>query len=30
MEVDGISFHGFTYQQAVERLSNTGEVKDDM
>ncbi|XP_037609808.1 FERM and PDZ domain-containing protein 2 isoform X1 [Sebastes umbrosus] len=26
MEVDGISFHGFTYQQAVERLSNTGEV----
>ncbi|XP_035000904.2 FERM and PDZ domain-containing protein 2 isoform X1 [Hippoglossus stenolepis] len=26
LEVDGISFQGFTYQQAVERLSKTGEV----
>ncbi|XP_053270099.1 tyrosine-protein phosphatase non-receptor type 13 [Pleuronectes platessa] len=26
LEVDGISFQGFTYQQAVERLSQTGEV----
>ncbi|XP_062299124.1 FERM and PDZ domain-containing protein 2 [Scomber scombrus] len=26
LEVDGISFQGFTYQQAVECLSKTGEV----
>ncbi|XP_030019311.1 FERM and PDZ domain-containing protein 2 isoform X3 [Sphaeramia orbicularis] len=26
LEVDGISFEGFTYQQAVECLSKTGEV----
>nr|XP_019938387.1 PREDICTED: FERM and PDZ domain-containing protein 2 [Paralichthys olivaceus] len=26
LEVDGISFQGFTYQQAVEHLSKTGEV----
>ncbi len=30
MEVDGISFQGFTYQQAVGCLSKTGEVKDDV
>ncbi|XP_054913563.1 tyrosine-protein phosphatase non-receptor type 13 isoform X2 [Poeciliopsis prolifica] len=26
LEVDGINFHGFTYQQAVECLGKTGEV----
>ncbi|KAM6897507.1 FERM and PDZ domain-containing protein 2 [Xenentodon cancila] len=26
LEVDGINFHGFTYQQAVDCLSKTGEV----
>ncbi|XP_016530953.1 FERM and PDZ domain-containing protein 2 isoform X4 [Poecilia formosa] len=26
LEVDGINFHGFTYQQAVESLGKTGEV----
>ncbi|KAM4715638.1 FERM and PDZ domain-containing protein 2 isoform 2-T2 [Anableps anableps] len=26
LEVDGINFHGFTYQQAVECLDKTGEV----
>lgn len=26
LEVDGISFQGFTYQQAVECLSKTEEV----
>ncbi|XP_028990190.1 FERM and PDZ domain-containing protein 2 isoform X2 [Betta splendens] len=26
LEVDGVNFQGFTYEQAVERLSNTGEV----
>ncbi|XP_072229504.1 FERM and PDZ domain-containing protein 2 [Leuresthes tenuis] len=26
LEVDGVNFHGFTYQQAVECLSKTGEV----
>lgn len=29
LEVDGISFQGFTYQQAVECLRNTGEVMTD-
>lgn len=29
LEVDGISFQGFTYQQAVECLSKTEEVKDN-
>lgn len=29
LEVDGISFQGFTYQQAVECLSKTEEVTDD-
>ncbi|XP_041830094.1 tyrosine-protein phosphatase non-receptor type 13 [Melanotaenia boesemani] len=26
LEVDGVNFHGFTYEQAVECLSKTGEV----
>ncbi|XP_047465229.1 FERM and PDZ domain-containing protein 2 isoform X2 [Mugil cephalus] len=26
LEVDGVDFHGFTYQQAVECLSKTGQV----
>lgn len=29
LEVDGINFQGFTYQQAVECLSKTGEVKNN-
>lgn len=29
LEVDGISFQGFNYQQAVECLSKTEEVTDD-
>lgn len=30
LEVDGINFQGFTYQQAVECLSKTEEVMDNI